>query len=179
MNTSFSRRVLASLAALALATSAQAINFDLTTNAAELFPGNPGDATFVDVREDGTVLGEAMGLYTATMGGAAATGWWVRVDFEGNPQPVLESAFLKAGPSYLWWDEMDLAPFNAGVYTSITLWNSGPGGIMNAPGNAFLETSHAGLEGAQGVPGVPDGGLTLSLLGASLALLGGLRRWLR
>ena len=186
MITSLRKLTLAAVSALALAGSAHAVNFDLTSSIAQLLGGNPGDAAFVDVREDGTVLGGATGLYTATVGGSGKDGYWVRIDFGSNPQPVLESAFLKAGNSHLFWDATDLAAFNAGTYTSITLWNSGSGGIKNPPGNAYLGTSHAGLEGKLGVPppdvpppSVPDGGLTLSFLGLGLAIIGGVRRVIR
>ena len=70
-----------------------------------------------------------------------------------------------------------LATFNAGTYDSIRLENSGAGGIKNPPGNAYLGTSHAGLNGTPGTTtNVPDAGSTVALLGVVIAGFGLVRR---
>lgn len=110
--------------------------------------------------------GSSLGLYSFTTGGDSTNGWWVNISFDGNPQPVLDSAFMKAGPTYLWWDAADLAAFNAGTFDSIKLIQNG---IWNPPHNALLGISHAGINGSPGEEHqVPDTGTTLILLGLSL-----------
>jgi hypothetical protein len=165
------------VAAIALSTSVHAINFDLVSAEATLNDGNPGDSMFVHVDDAGVLTGDMAGLYSATMGGDELAGFWVRIDFGGEPQPFLTSATLKAANQYLLWDAADLAAFNAGTFTSITLWNSGPGGIMNQ-NERFQEISHADLYGEPGT-NVPDGGLTVALLGFGLAAAAGARRLVR
>jgi hypothetical protein len=113
--------------------------------------------------------GSSVGLYSFTTGGDSLTGWWVNISFDGNPQPLLESAFMKAGPTYLWWDSTDLAAFNAGTFDSIKLIQNG---IWNNPHNALLGISHAGINGTPGEEHkVPDSGTTMMLLGLSLTAI--------
>ncbi|MGA2656659.1 MAG: VPDSG-CTERM sorting domain-containing protein [Verrucomicrobiota bacterium] len=156
-----------------LAWAASAAQFTLASSSGSVISGNDV-ASLYDTENGGT----AAGLYSTTFGGSASTGYWVDISFDGHPQPVLTDAILKAGPYYIEWGSAALAAFNSGTWTSIILWNNSPGGIKNKPGNAFLGTSHAGLDGTvgTGVVGVPDSGITLALLGMSLVGIHGLRR---
>jgi hypothetical protein len=177
MKMNFGRLIGASVCAvlLGLATQANGISFDLSSSGAQLTPGNTTSGFF---EVDGQTLvetGTAASLYSATLGGDEDNGFWVKIAFDSNPQPVLTSAFLKASNNYLWWDATDLVAFNAGTFDSITLWNSGSGGIQNKNGK-YQGTSHAGLNGSPGTTSVPDGGLTLMLLGMALGGLGYARR---
>ncbi len=160
-----------------LATQANGISFDLYSSGATLNKGNINSLFYEPHPAVGGAaafnLGTAKDLYSTTFGGDDTAGFWVNVAFGSNPKPVLESAFLKAGNSYLLWDATDLTDFNAGTFDSITLWNSDPGGIHNDGSGAYNGTSHAGLNGATGVP---DAGCTLMLLGVSVTGLGVLRR---
>ena len=165
---------------VAFALSAEAIPYTLTSAMATKTDGNT-TSSFYEVTGVAAESGTAVALYSAAVGGDENSGWWVEISFGNNPQPVLTSAFLKAGNEnagggYLWWDSADLAAFNAGSFTSIILQNSGSGGLMNKPGNAYLGTSHAGLNGEPGTR-VPDGGATLGLLGLGLIGFGALRRF--
>lgn len=154
---------------LATCQMANAISFTLASSAATITPGNT-TAAFYNVSGDGVESGTAASLYSATFGGDANNGFWVKVSFDSNPQPVLTSAFLKASNKYLWWDAADLAAFNAGTYDSIVLENTGAGGIKNQNGK-YKNTSHAGLNGTKGT-NVPDGGATAALLGLGLLGIG-------
>ena len=165
--------VLACAVCLPLASQVSAISFDAHSAVATHIAGNTTSA-FYEVSGAGVESGTAAGLFSATLGGDADTGFWVKIAFGSNPQPGLTSAFLKASNEYLWWDSTDLAAFNSGTFDSITLWNNGANGIKNT-NNKFQGTSHAGLNGTPGTT-VPDGGSTLLLLGAGLAVLGVARR---
>ncbi len=167
-----------------LATQANGISFDLYSSGASMNEGNINSLFYEPHPAVGSTaaytLGTAKDLYSTTFGGDDTAGFWVNVAFGSNPKPVLESAFLKAGNSYLLWNDDDLKAFNNPVpgvtYDSITLWNSGSGGIQNPPKNAYLGTSHAGLNGSPGTTSVPDGGMTIMLLGMALGGLGYARR---
>jgi hypothetical protein len=161
-------------------TTAHAVSFDLLAPNATIVLSSNTTSTFFEVAGNGTESGTAASLYSATLGGNEDTGFWVKISFDGNPQPVLTSAFLKASNDYLWWDATDLAAFNSGSFDSITLWNSGSAGqgLGHYTGNPtnpqwkFYGTSHAGINGTPGestIPGVPDGGSTLALLGLALS----------
>ena len=161
---------------LLVSQAANAASYTLASSAATIFGGNL-TTPFYEVTGGGVDSGTAASLYSTTVGGDGATGWWVNISFDGNPQPVLTSAFLKAGNFHLFWDAADLATFNAGTYDSIRLENSGAGGIKNPPGNAYLGTSHAGLNGTPGTTtNVPDAGSTVALLGVVIAGFGLVRR---
>ncbi len=178
MKMNFGRLIGASACAvvLGLATQANGISFDLSSSGANVVLGNTTSGFFeVNGTSPFPETGTAASLYSATLGGDADTGFWVKIAFDSNPQPVLTSAFLKASNKYLWWDDTDLAAFNAGTFDSITLWNSGSGGIQN-DNHKYQGTSHAGLNGSPGTTSVPDGGLTLMLLGMALGGLGYARR---
>jgi hypothetical protein len=177
------------LFALALfgGTTAHAVSFELQSSSATIVLSNNTTSSFFEVQGNGTESGTAASLYSATLGGNEDTGFWVKISFDGNPQPILTSAFLKASNDYLWWDATDLATFNSGVYDSITLWNSGAAGQglghytgnPNSPAWKFYGTSHAGINGTPGestIPGVPDGGSTLALLGLALSAFAIARR---
>ena len=139
---------------------------DLQSSNATIVLSSNTTSAFFEVAGNGTESGTAAGLYSATLGGDENAGFWVKISFDGNPQPILTSAFLKAGNGYLWWDAADLAPFNAGTYDSIVLWNNTVEGIRNSNGK-YKGTSHAGLVGTLGTVthNVPDDSATISLLG--------------
>lgn len=165
------RKILLTLAGLSLTSLAHALNFDLFAASASTVGGNT-TSTFYEVSGAGAESGTAAAFYSSSLGGNANDGFWVKFSFGGNPQPVLQSAFLKASNKYLWWDSTDLAAFNAGTFDSLTLWNSGAAGLKNK-NNKFHGTSHAGLNGSLGetdIPRVPESGTTAALLG--LALVG-------
>jgi len=190
MKTNFGQLIGASVCAavVGLATQASAISYNLYSKDATKNDGNlksdfyQATPSAKEIKEEGA----AASLYSTKIGGTDKSGFWVEIDFGANPKPVLTSAFLKAGDFHILWDSADLASFNTGAYTSITLWNSGvENSIMNKNKNAYLGTSHAGLFGAVGVPPkdppiggapVPDAGSTLMLLGAGLTGIGLLRR---
>jgi hypothetical protein len=165
-------------------TTAHAVSFDLQSSNATIVLSSNTTSAFFEVAGNGTESGTAAGLYSATLGGDENAGFWVKISFDGNPQPILTSAFLKAGNDYLWWDATDLSGFNSGVYDSITLWNSGAAGegLGHYTGNdqwKFQGTSHAGINGTPGestIPGVPDGGSTLAFLGLALSAFAIARR---
>jgi hypothetical protein len=159
---------------LGLAWAANAAQFTLQSSWGTIFSGNDVPSLYNDP-SSGPATGTAAGLYTTTFGGNASTGYWVDISFNGNPQPVLTDVILKAGPSYIEWGAAALAAFNSGTYDSIILWNDNPNGIVNQNGK-YLGTSHAGLDGTVTVVSAPDGGMTLALLGLSLAGIHGLRR---
>ena len=173
-------------AVVGLAAQANALTYNLYSTSADKKPGNMTSGFYEAHPVDGKVaayeVGSAMDVYSFTDGGSSTkggTGWWVEIAFDSHTQPVLTSAFLKAGNTTLLWNSEDLAGFNKGTFTSITLWNNV---ILNDPGKAYKETSHAGLLGVApkdppvgGAP-VPDAGSTLMLLGAGLTGVGLLRR---
>jgi len=156
---------------LALACSVQAITFTLQSAVASTVSGNT-TSPFYDVKGNGSETNGTTGkdLFSSILGGNENSGFWVKIAFGTNPQPVITSAYLKASNGYLLWDAADLVAFNGGVFDSITLWNSGAGGIKNR-NNKFNEISHAGFFGQLGVR-VPDGSATAMLLGLTLAGLG-------
>ena len=158
-------------ACLALTSWANAVTFNLHSSSATVVNGDV-TSLFYDVKGDGSETNgtTAKDWFTSTRGGNANTGFWVNMAFGTNPQPVLESAYLKASNKYLRWDANDLIAFNAGLYDSITLWNDGANGLKNQ-NNRFFGTSHAGLYGTAGVR-IPDGGTTAGLLGLALIALG-------
>jgi hypothetical protein len=172
------------VAAGALAVStAQAASFTLNATNDTIVAGNTTSA-FYEVNENGADSGTAASLYTAIISGvesvAANNPPKVEIFFGANPQPVLTSAFVKAGNEYMLWTAEDLALFNSGTYTSIILVQNG---LLNNNNSAYLDISHAGLLGTPGTsgpgpgtPGVPDGGATVGLLGMGLAALAFLRR---
>jgi len=161
-----------------LACSANAITFTLESAAASKVGGNTA-SQFYDVNGSSSETNgtTAKDLFSSTVGGNQNSGFWVKIAFGTNPQPVLTSAYLKASNGYLLWDAFDLAAFNGGAFDSITLWNSGASGIKNQNGK-FQNTSHAGLLGQLGVR-VPDGGTTAMLLGFSLVglVVAARRKW--
>ncbi len=164
--------ILACAVGLLACQSAHAVQFTLNSSLASLI--DPGNTNSVFFEVDGTTLAETgtvANLYSATLGGNANNGFFVAISFGGNPQPVLNSAFLKTANGYLLWDAADFTAFNAGTFDSIKLWNSGTDGITNNKGK-YQETSHAGLNGSLGLTTngnhVPDGGATVALFGLSL-----------
>lgn len=173
MKTNMKLTAVLSGAVIALALSAEAIPYTLTSAMATKNHGNT-TSSFYEVTGVAAESGTAVALYSAAVGGSESAGWWVEISFGSNPQPFLTSAFLKASNEYLWWDAADLAAFNAGTFTSIILQNSGDNGLKNDNGK-YHATSHAGLNGEPGTR-VPDGGATLGLLGLGLLGLGVLRR---
>jgi hypothetical protein len=175
-------------AVVGLAAQANALTYNLYSSSAKLDDGNKNSLFYEAHPADGSTaaheLGTAKDLYSFASGGSATkggTGLWEEISFGTQPQPVLTSAFLKAGNYFLLWDSADLIAFNAGTFTSITLWNNR---ILNPPKNSYLGTSHTGLVGTLGVTPpidppatpVPDAGSTLMLLGAGLTGVGLLRR---
>jgi len=164
------------LALLASASSLAIPNFDLLSASGTIVAADPAHSSFYEVTGGGVETGSMATFYSATFGGGISTGYWVTISFDGNPQPLLTSAFLKTGVSlYLSWDSTDLASFNAGTYDSITLWNQDPNGMKKGPGNSeYRIISFAGLNGSPG--SVPDGGATVALIGLGLLGLAGLRR---
>lgn len=165
--------------ALIVAQSAQAVPFVLDSSTATIVDGNT-TSTFYEVNGSGADSGTAALLYKATISGVESVAEGnppkVEISFEGNPQPVLTSAFIKASNRYLWWDEADLAAFNAGTWTSLILIQDG---LLNNPGNAYHSVSHAGLNGRLGTTRrVPDGGSTLLLSGLALSVFGLVSRYL-
>jgi len=160
---------------LAAGSWSHAITFNLESSAATMVGGNTTSPFYgvngSGVEANGTI---AKDWFSSTVGGNANSGFWVNISFGPNPQPVLSSAFLKASNAYLFWNSADLTGFNAGLYDSITLWNSGANGLKNQNGK-FHETSHAGVTGTPGVR-VPDGGTTAALLGTALLALGSIVR---
>ena len=181
MKTNFGKLIGASVCAavVGLAVQANAISYDLYSTDGSLRDGNRNSDFFEAHPTVGDTaafnLGSAKDLYTTTFGGDDKAGFSVTIAFGDNAQPVLTSAFLKAGSYYLYWGSSDLTAFNAGTFDSITLWNKNPNGIMNPGHTSYLGTSHAGLLGKEGTS-VPDAGSTLMLLGAGLAGVGLLRR---
>ena len=161
---------------LALAGSAYAVPFTLNSSTATIVTGNTTSA-FYEVADNGSDSGTVAALYTATLSGTSAVSAnnppKVEIFFGVNPQPVLTSAFFKASNQYLFWDATDLAAFNAGTFTSLILVQDG---LLNNPGNAYHEISHAGLTGTPGITRVPDGGSPLILLGLGLLSAFGVRR---
>ena len=161
---------LALIIAAGLAQVAQAATFTLDQATATLISGSNTVSSFYQVNSPDNnhvafyETGSATGLYGFTTGGNSLTGWWVDIAFGDNAQPVLQSAFIKAGNNYLWWDSADLSVFNSGSFSSIRLIQNG---IWNKPHNALLGTSHAGVNGRPG-NNVPDGGATSMLLGSGL-----------
>lgn len=191
MKTNFVKLIGASVCAavVGLATQAGAITYNLYSSSARLDDGNKNSLFYEAHPAAGSIaayeLGTAKDLYSFASGGSATkggTGLWEEISFGTQPQPVLTSAFLKAGNHLLLWDSADLAAFNAGTFTSITLWNNR---ILNPAGVSYNGTSHSGLLGTLGVPPtdppaqgspVPDAGSTVMLLGAGLTGIGLLRR---
>src|SRR6187549_933378 len=102
------------LLSLGLARTASAVPFYLEAEVATL-TGGTTNSGFYEV-EGGVDSGSAASLYTPTSGGNNVAGYWVEISFGGNPQPILTSAFFRAGgganSAYLWWDSTDLAAFN-------------------------------------------------------------------
>lgn len=157
-----------------------AVTFTLNNSTATIFTNANTTSAFYEATtasDSGTMASTFTFSYTGQASVASADPFKIEIFFNG-PQPVLSSAFWKAGNDYMFWDAADLAPFNAGVYTSITLVGNG---LLNPPGNSYLGLSHAGLAGTAGnppgTPGVPDGGSTVLMLGLGLMGLAlGLRR---
>jgi hypothetical protein len=161
------------LSCFGLAHSAFALPYNLQTASAAIVANANIVSTFYEVSGSGveTPGTSAINLFSATTGGDANNGYWVNISFGLNPQPYLDSAFLKAGNGYLLWDSADLAGFNAGTYDSIVLWNNSIEGIRNTNGK-YKGTSHAGLfagtKPVVTVHNVPDASSTVTLLGLSM-----------
>jgi hypothetical protein len=178
------RKILSILGvSIGLAWTANAVQFTLYDTTATIVGGNIVPSFYNVTPPATTGVGTAGSLYTATYGGSSTTGFFVDISFNGNPQPFLTDAILKAADSYLEWDSTDLAAFNSGTYSGIILYNGNsggslpdPNGIVNSPGNAYQGTSHAGLDGRLGVAPVPDGGLTITMLGMAMGGLAWMRR---
>src|SRR6478735_4672658 len=100
----------------ALVQSASAVTFTLQSSSATTVSGNTTSA-FYEATGAGLDSGTAASFYSTVVGGDATTGWFGEISWGSNPQPILTSAFLKAGPNYLFWDSADLAAFNAGTFT--------------------------------------------------------------
>lgn len=174
------RIAVAALSLFALAHRAAAVPFTLNASTATTVDGNT-TSSFYEVASNGTDSGTGAALYTAAITGTGAVSAnnppKVEIFFGSNPQPILTSAFVKAGNGYLWWDAADLAAFNGGTWTSLILVQNG---LLNPPGSAYLDISHAGINGTPGsdIPGgrVPDAGSTALLAGIALAGLLALRR---
>jgi hypothetical protein len=162
------------LLGLCIARSASAVPFYLETEDSTKFTNVTTNSSFYQVTGAGVESGTALNLFSSTIGGNANTGWWVNISFGGNPQPILTSAFLKAGNDYLWWDAADLLTFNAGVYDSIILENDDLATGLHNTNNKFLETGHAGINGTAGQVvvvvhnDVPDASSTVALLGLGM-----------
>lgn len=163
---------LAALASVLTAGFAHAVTFTLNASSATIVNGNTV-SSFYQVSGGGAESGTSAATFSSVISGQGAVSandpWTVVISFNG-PQPTLASAFIKASNGYLWWDASDLAAFNSGSYTSITLVQNG---LINNPGNAYHEISHAGLNGTAGgtdsnTPGVPDGGASVAMLGVTL-----------
>lgn len=162
------------LISLGFAHSASAVPYYLETVNATKTSGTT-NSDFYQVTGGGAESGTALSLYSFTFGGSASAGWWVEISFGGNPQPILTSAFLKAGPNYLWWDAADLLAFNAATFDSIILKNdNAAAGLRNPPNNAFLGIGHVGLNGTAGElvveqhNNVPDASSTVAMLGLGM-----------
>jgi hypothetical protein len=166
------------LGAVLAAPFARAITFTLDASTATIVPGNIVSTFYeaTSASDSGTMAPTFTFTYSGTGAVAAADPFKIEIFFNG-PQPVLTSAFWKAGNDYMLWDSTDLAPFNAGIYTSLTLVGNG---LLNPPQNAYLGLSHAGLVGTAGPgssTGVPDSGSTALMLGLGLVtLVAALRR---
>lgn len=170
MNSSFRKLTTFAGLSLAVLASAHATGFTLNSSTATIVGGNEVSSFYqVNKPNEDHVnwweSGSAAGLYSFTQGGNSQNGFWVTISFDGNPQPILDSAFIKAGNFRLTWDANDLKAFNEGIFDSITLIQDG---IWNPPHNSLLGISHAGINGRPGVKLVPDTGLTVVLLGLGL-----------
>src|SRR5688500_16959789 len=99
----------------AIACSANAITFTLES-AAALKVGGDTTSQFYDVNGSGSETNgtTAKDMFSSTVGGNQNAGFWVKIAFGTNPQPVLTSAYLKASSGYLLWDSFDLVAFNGG-----------------------------------------------------------------
>ncbi len=179
-------RILGLLALGVVAVNSNAVTFPLDYTTADKIAGNLTSA-FYQVNNDKGVwseAGTAASLYSFTHGGDEDNGWWVKIAWDGNPQPVLTSAIMKASDWYLYWDSSDLTAFNGGTYDSVTLWQDGLSHLTGGPKpqTKYHEISHAGINGTPGTPpvdppgSVPDGGATLALLGLGFIAVEGLRR---
>jgi hypothetical protein len=178
MKSRFLRLARSVVLTLAFAGSVYAVPFTLDAASSPIVNGNITSG-FYEVAANGTDSGTAAGLYTAIISGTGALLDPAKVEifFGSNPQPVLTSAFVKAGEQYLFWNAADLAAFNAGTFTSIILIQNG---LPNNPANAYHEISHAGFFGTPGGSSVPDGGSALVLLGIGLlGIIGAKRKFAR
>ena len=164
MKSPFTKPLLALSLFIALAGVGRATSFTLDNSDAAISWGNTF-SNFYETTGGGFESGSAMGLYSSTVGGNWLTGFSVTISFGANPQPVLTSAFIDAGYTYLYWNAADLTAFNTGIFDSITLKQ---GGLFEAPYNSFLGISLAGLNGTAGAHRVPDGGSTALLLCVSV-----------
>jgi len=146
-----------------------------TANAQKIEPDNTTSDFYNVARFPFVESGTAMDLFSSEFFGDAETGFWVKISFDGNPQPILTSAFLKASNKYLLWDAAALATFNEGIYDSIILKNEGANGIFNTGNGNFHNIGHAGLNGTLGKVvvdqqnhNVPDASSTVALLGLGM-----------
>lgn len=173
MRFSFKLPILWVAGLLAGANFAAAVTYTLNNASATVVSGNTTSA-FYQVSGAGAESGSLAAIYSSTISGQGAVSahnpWTVEIVFNGA-QPVLTSAFVKAGNNYLLWDAADLAAFNAGTFTSITLVQNG---LFNPPHNSYLGISHAGFTGSApaSTTSVPDGGVTAMMLGAAIVALG-------
>ncbi|MEO5961514.1 MAG: VPDSG-CTERM sorting domain-containing protein [Opitutaceae bacterium] len=173
MKISFSRLLALAAVGLALGNTAHAVSFTLNNSTATIIGGNT-TSTFYEVTGANAESGTAAPIFSSSIyNGPAAVSSndpdRVEIFFNG-PQPILTSAFIKASNEYMFWDATDLAAFNAGIFTSIILVQNG---LTNGNGQ-YHDISHAGINGTPGnsnIPGVPDGGATLALLGLGVSFL--------
>lgn len=127
------------------------------------------DSHFYNFNPNTGETGIASNYFSSIYAGNATSGYQVTITWDGNPQPILTGAFLKAGAKFLLWDEADFAPFNLGDYDSLVLVQNG---IKNSTGRSYLGVSHAGVFGEEGGNrAVPDNASTGFLLGLSVLVL--------
>jgi hypothetical protein len=148
---------------------ASAITFTLDASTATVVNGNTTSAFYSATPsvDSGTMAPTFTFTYSGTALISASNPFKIEIFFNG-PQPVLTSAFWKASNQYMLWDSSDLAAFNSGVYTSITL----VGNALDNGNGSYHGLSHAGLLGTAGPGnsnGVPDSGSSALLLGLGLA----------
>lgn len=167
-----SLKIIAPLAALALASMANAAQITLLSGTATLSAGNT-TSLFYEFNGS-TESGSATGSFSAAYSGPAGNQNTVTFTQSVAGDINLSSAFIKAGPSYIQWDATDLAAWNLLTSTigdQLVLVNT----VITNDQGIPLGTSHAGLVGGApgggGATGVPDGGTTVTMLGLVLGLL--------
>jgi hypothetical protein len=164
-------------ALIASISSSHAIAYNVNTLGTYLgiFPGNTpsGADQYYKANNPNPEEGSQAGVFNTVFsnGGLTATITWT------GSQPTLSYLYVKTANEFAAWN---IKSFNLGTFDSIVVNQDR---TFNDQGVA-QQISHVDLDfptspGPSGGPGgVPDGGMTLTLLGMALAGLGAMRRFI-